>query len=49
MIDDIEPAEEKIFEFHAFEREATQELMEGEDEVKDLGQDADDMIESDEE
>ena len=47
MIDDIEPAEEQIFEFRAFEREAAEELMEGEDEV--LGQDVDDMIDSDEE
>ena len=47
LIDDIETAEEQIFEFHAFEREAAEELMEGEDEV--LGHDSDDIIESDEE
>ena len=37
----------KIFDLCAFERKAAEEVMEGKDEV--LGQDIDDMIESDEE
>ena len=40
MIDDVEPLENQIYEFRAFEREAAEELLEGQDEV--LGEFEDD-------
>ena len=47
MIDDVEPLEHQIYEFRAFECEAAEELLEGQDEV--LGKDKDDLTESDDE
>ena len=47
MIDDVEPVEEQIYQFRAFDHEAAEELMEGQDEV--LGQDEDNLAQNDEE
>ena len=45
LIDNVEPLEHHIYEFRAFECEAAEELLEGQDEV--LGKDEYDLTESD--
>ena len=47
LIHEIEPVEEQIYEFRAFDYQTAEELNEGQDEV--LRQDEDDLMDSDEE
>ena len=47
LIDDIQPAEEQIFEFRTFERQSVKDVKEDEDKV--LEQDKNVLMNSDEE
>ena len=47
LIADVEPVEEQIYEFRAFDRESGEELMEGQDKI--LVQDDDDLMDNHEE
>ena len=47
LIDDVKPLEHQIYELSAFEHEAAEKLLEEQDEV--LGEDEDDLTESDKE